>query len=107
MDRDDPKDTQISESEFVYYYGAYEDYIRDAFAGFCSKLHANYTTEQLLEAEWYYQTGEGEMDGPQDFDSLKKAFVSGTVDLSTCVWCEEVDAWLAVEQVEGLAGLLA
>ncbi len=104
MDRDEPKNTQISKSEFVYYYNAYEDYIRDAFASFCK---SGYTTEQLLAAEWYYQTGEGEMDGPQDFESLKQAFASDKVDSSTCVWCEEIDAWLEVEQVKGLIDLLA
>ena len=107
MDRDEPKDTQISKSEFVWYYNHYEDYVRDAFASFCDGLPVEYTTEQLENAEWYYQTGDGEMDGPQDFDSLKKAFASGKLDMSTCVWCEEIDAWLEVEQVTGLPSLLA
>jgi hypothetical protein len=107
MDRDDPKNTQISRSEFVYYYNAYEDYLRDAFASFCRNAAAEYTAEQLQAAEWYFQTGEGEMDGPQDLDSLKKAFASGKVELSTCVWCEEIDAWLEVMEVKGLTDLLA
>ena len=107
MDRDEPKDTEISLPEFVYYYNAYEDYVRDAFSGFCPPSSASYTSEQLQQAEWYHQTEDGGTEGPLEFAQLKKAFEGGVVEPSTYVWCEEIDEWLEVSGVSGLVELLS
>ena len=59
MDRDPPHDDGISKDEFIFYYSAYEDYLRDAFAGYCVQDGVNDLNFDIHAAEWYYQNSEG------------------------------------------------
>ena len=102
MDRDPPHDDGISEDEFLFYYAAYEDYIRDAFAGYCTAESAPPIDFDMSSAEWYYQNREGETAGPctlQDFNAL---FANSEIDVETNVWCEEIDSWRQIGSIEGL-----
>jgi hypothetical protein len=106
MDRDAPHDDGISEDEFSYYYSAYEDYIRDAFAGFCDPDDVQSVDFNMEEAEWYWQNSEGETDGPATMDDLKKMYPGDGVTDETNVWCEEIDSWRQVGSIVGLSAAL-
>lgn len=93
----------ISLEDFVYYYNAYEDYLRDAFSGFVQAPSGT----ALEQAEWYYQDADGETNGPHDLEGLKAAVQEGIVLHDTHVWCEEIESWHELAEVAGLQELLA
>ena len=107
MDRDPPHDEKISLDEFVFYYSAYEDYICDAFAGYCPKMPVKDVSARYAQAEWYYQNSEGDTEGPLDFEALKKQAAASVVLPSTCVWCEEIDVWIELAEVPGLMEMMS
>jgi hypothetical protein len=105
MDRDPPHDSVISMDEFIYYYSAYEDYLRDAFAGYCTSIDATADFDMNV-AEWYYQDADGETVGPCTLVNLKELYDAGSIQNDSNVWCEEIDSWQPAGVIEQLFAYL-
>ena len=96
---DSDGDGVISKDEFMEYFQCYQDYMSDAFSAFMPSLPS---ASELEAAEWYYVDAAGDTAGPHSLDELNKLFASTAVNGSSIVWCEELDDWFAVSDVEGL-----
>jgi predicted Zn finger-like uncharacterized protein len=59
------------------------------------------STEEL----WYYAVGQ-DRQGPVSREELGNLINAGTVSRSTYVWCDGMDDWSLVEQIERLASLM-
>lgn len=57
--------------------------------------------EESDETEWYLQVDDEE-DGPYSLDDMVQMFADGDIDAETLVWCEGMDDWDALENVDEL-----
>ena len=58
------------------------------------------STEDVSDAQWYYVDSANQQNGPHSFDTIKQLLSSRVLDPEMLVWCDGMDNWVAVKNVD-------
>lgn len=60
-----------------------------------------------LNAQWYYLDEKNQQQGPIGIRALKQKWLEEGIDMETLVWCEGMEYWKRISQIESLENRLS